>query len=366
MLFSFYLLFIKTYTINYQFIKTLALFYFLLLNVLNIFLEKFKKNKLSMSIKRWWEDVSHNRELQIGGSNLFTITTETKSRCKKFNCSQHTFNISFNDIEKSFGDAQNEIQRLFTELHDKFLNLMGPKDYIRIVFFHNEFDRPVGYPFMNKNQLETTDLQSTFENVIQSYKQVQINEDNSLTAAIIIAKMPSGGAGSKTKNQNKHKKQQDYFDDSVHTISVENTDNRCLLKSIIIAIAVYDNDKNKIKQLSKPNSLLLHKQAIKISKICGVKNYPCGLEEVKKFEAYFRDYQIMIIQNDGKFVKEPIYLGHPNKKHIYISYTGTHYNVIKSIKRFFRNVYYCHQCKIGYNNLGLHLCKMTCSLCKRG
>ncbi len=100
---------------------------------------------------------------------------------------------------------------------------MGPKDYIRIVFFHNEFDRPVGYPFMNKSQLETTDLQSTFENVIQSYKQVQVNEDNSLRAAIIIAKMPSGGAGFKTKNQNRYKKQQDYFDDSVHTICVENT-----------------------------------------------------------------------------------------------------------------------------------------------
>jgi len=243
---------------------------------------------------------------------------------------------------------------------------MGPKDYIRIVFFHNDFDRPVGYPFMNKIQLKTTDLQSTFENVTQSYKQVQINEDNSLTASIIIAKMPSGSGGTKTKNQNNHKNQQAFFDQSKHTITVQNTDNRCLLKSIIISIAVYDGDQKKLKQLLRQNSPFLHKEAIKVSKICGVGDYPCGIQEVKKFEAYFRDYQIMIIQNDGKFIKEPVYIGHPNKKHIYISYTGTYYNVIKSIKRFYRMAYFCHNCKIGYSNIGNHLCKSSCTLCKRG
>ncbi len=305
-------------------------------------------------------------ELQTGGSSLFTIASEADSHCKKFKCSQHTYKIRFNNIEKSFGDAQNEIQRLFTQLHDKFLNMMGPKDYIRIVFFHNDFDRPVGYPFMIKNQLETTDLQSTFDNVTQSYKQVQINEENTLTASIIIAKMPNGSGGTKTKIQSNYKNQQAFFDDSKHTIIVQNTDNRCLLKSIIIAMAVYDNEIKKIKQFLRPNSLLLHRQAIKVSKICGVGDYPCGLEEVKKFEAYFRDFQIMIIQNDGKFVKEPIYLGHPNKKHIYISYTGKHYNVIKSIKRFFRKTYFCHHCKLAYSNIGDHLCKSSCTYCKRG
>ena len=71
-----------------------------------------------MSIKRWWKDKTSKP--QIGRSNLFNMTTETTSRCKKFNCPQHTYNIRFNNIEKSFGDAQFEIQRLFTDLHEKF------------------------------------------------------------------------------------------------------------------------------------------------------------------------------------------------------------------------------------------------------
>ncbi len=200
------------------------------------------------------EDKHNDKQLQIGGNNSFTISSENNSYCKKFKCAQHTYKIRFNNIEKSFGNAQNEIQSLFTQLHNKFVSMMGPKDYIRIVFFHNDFDRPVGYPFMNKIQLKTTDLQSTFENVTQSYKQVQINEDNSLTASIIIAKMPSGSGGTKTKNQNNHKNQQAFFDQSKHTITVQNTDNRCLLKSIIISIAVYDGGEKKLKQLLRQNS----------------------------------------------------------------------------------------------------------------
>ena len=151
--------------------------------------------------------------------------------------------------------------------------------------------------------------------------------------------MPSWGYGYKAKNQNSYESQQDYFDDSIHTTSVRNTDNCCLLKSIIIAIAVFEGDKKKIKQLAKTNSLHLHTQDLKISKICGVGDYPCGLEKVKKL--IFGVFKIMIIQNDRKFIKEPLYLGHPNTNHIYISYTWAHFNVIKSIKRFFRKVYFC-------------------------
>jgi len=114
-----------------------------------------------MSIKRWWEDASQNKELQIGGSNLFIITTETHSRCKKFNCSQHTLNIYF----------------LW---------------YRKVIWWCPMKFRDYWFNF-TKN------------------------------FSIIIAKMPTGGAGFKTKNQNSYIKQQGYFDDSVHTICVENT-----------------------------------------------------------------------------------------------------------------------------------------------
>jgi len=64
------------------------------------------------------EDKHNDKQLQIGGNNSFTISSENNSYCKKFKCAQHTYKIRFNNIEKSFGDAQNEIQSLFTQLHN--------------------------------------------------------------------------------------------------------------------------------------------------------------------------------------------------------------------------------------------------------
>ena len=64
---------------------------------------------------------------------------------------------------------------MFIDLHTKFENLMSDQDYIRVTFMHEEFDRPVGYPFMSKKTLMSTNLQHTFESVIQSYRNIEIN-----------------------------------------------------------------------------------------------------------------------------------------------------------------------------------------------
>ena len=139
---------------------------------------------MSNNIQRWWEE---NYVPQMGGSNnLYNISSTLDGRCAKFNCEQKTFNIKFNDVRKTFGQAQSEITQLFVDLHTKFANMMSPKDYIRVTFMHQEFDRPIGYPFMNKNTLMSTNLQHTFENVIQSYKTIEMNAHNELKAMVVI------------------------------------------------------------------------------------------------------------------------------------------------------------------------------------
>ncbi len=82
-----------------------------------------------------------------------------------------------------------------------------------------------------------------------------------------------------------------------------------------------------------------------------IKNKPCGIDDARKLEVYFKNYQITIINKVGKFNKVPLYAGKRNKKHIYLSYTDSHYNVIKSIKRFYNRSYYRSYCLVSYNNL---------------
>ena len=112
-------------------------------------------------------------------------------------------------------------------------------------------------------------------------------------------------------------------------------------------------------------STLINTIVAKVVKKLQIQNKQCGLMEMKKLEAYYRDYQLTVINNDGRLNKEPIFIGEKNVKFIYISYTGSHYNVIKSMAVFLHKSIYCNYCKIGYNNRDEHRCATLCKSCNR-
>lgn len=310
-------------------------------------------------INRYTTDYIAN-QINQSGKNIYNIVSSSSSNCKKFNCSQHTYDINFPDVDKTFEEAHEEINQLFTDLHNKFTDLMGSKDYIRLVFFHDDFDRPVGYKFLSFDNFVNHDLRQTFQSVVQSYRNITFNRENSLRAHVIIAHTPSGGSGSfLAKNFSGQQELNKYCNRFIYPIN--NRDNRCLAKAIIMAIKLYSTEKCQ-KKLTKIQNNLLHQQAIKINKKLSISNKPCGIEDIRKYEIYFKEYQIMVFEGSSRY-GEPIYLGPKNKKHIYISYTGSHYNVITSMKRFLRYGYYCHHCKIGYSNKGYHTCANICGMC---
>lgn len=81
-------------------------------------------------------------------------------------------------------------------------------------------------------------------------------------------------------------------------------------------------------------------------------------------EVYFKNYQIIILDNDGK-LSDPIYTGRPNLYQFYICYTGSHYNVIKYIKKALNFIYLCPMCQIKTRNIPDHFCKYNCKMCNR-
>ena len=72
-----------------------------------------------------------NHIQQSGGSNeLFSIINTQDKHCKQFNCTQLEYDIKFNNISKSFEQANNELDNLFDKLQKAFLSKMGNKDKI--------------------------------------------------------------------------------------------------------------------------------------------------------------------------------------------------------------------------------------------
>ena len=277
--------------------------------------------------------------------------------------------ISFNECDKNFSQAKDEITNLFTEIHSKMNSLMNPNDKIRITFFHDDFKEPIEYEFMSKDTLNKTNSQSKFESVIQSYREIKLNLNDSLKALIVVAHTPSGSGRPSSKISYLFRNQQDYLSSRKYIIPIENNDNFCAARAVLIAVeySKIDNNKNKEHNANMSKHKVNNSQALKkLIKKCKFKNKPMGIEEFKKLEVYLKDYQITVINEDGKRDnKKPIFVGTPNKYNIYLSYTGSHYNVINNIKAFYNKSYYCHDCKIPYQNRNDHFCSKSCIYCNR-
>jgi hypothetical protein len=177
-----------------------------------------------------------------------------------FNCEQHNIKINFGNSSKTFYQAQNDITDLFVELHSKLLNNMRTNDLIRLVFFHSDFkEGPIRYPFMTKETFQSVNLLNNFNSVVQSYREIKINENQNMHGTAIIAHLPSGSGRNSFKNKD-YKNQQDFLNNCTRSIiPIENNDNLCGLRSVIIAIAAYERDE-QLNLLLQRNSIILNKR----------------------------------------------------------------------------------------------------------
>ena len=264
---------------------------------------------------------------------------------------------------------------------------MSKYDKIRIVFFHSELkvEGCIDLPFVLRDDFTAELLMAAFECVMQSYEIAYINSDDIFTANVQIAKMPSGKAkpGYIKPGQGAKKKQkryvpvvklnnkviidlsrdtiQEYCNKKSSIIKVINDDNMCLLRSILIAIAELNNESYKLTYRKQKDPLMKTHLRLIRSKL----NLPedgCGIPEIMKIEAFFEDYCITLI--DGHSKSKYYYKGPPKERFIYILYTRSHYNVIKSMPAYLDTSYYCNHCNVGYSNMDGHNCPELCKTCK--
>ncbi|CAF1019448.1 unnamed protein product [Brachionus calyciflorus] len=215
-------------------------------------LENFNNNAQNHAESLRNLDDNFTPNIQNGG-DLNHFITQTKSvHNNKFNSTLTTYKIGFSQNMSSFAAAFDEIKLAFENLTNEFSSRMGLHDKIRIVLYHDSFERPISIQFMKKSDMTAQVLIESFERVAQSHKEVQLNENNNLTAHVIIARLP---AGSGRKIVNVKKRQAPYikikdrvkseptnefqtFCENKHfMIPVYNNDNLCALRAILIGKA---------------------------------------------------------------------------------------------------------------------------------
>ena len=122
----------------------------------------------------------------------FSVNQLARNNNPEFGLDAMLYSIEYPDNLQTFEEAQDEIQRMLTEIHMIFTSTMRKSDKIRVAFFHTDFFTCIDLPFLKREHFTVKLLIDSFENVIQSYKDIIVNNNNTFTANVQIQRMPSG------------------------------------------------------------------------------------------------------------------------------------------------------------------------------
>jgi hypothetical protein len=110
---------------------------------------------------------------------------------------------------------------------------------------------------------------------------------------LIHIEMPNGGTGTKRSEINFEK----HLAKKVSIIRIQNTDDICLARALVVAKAKIENDSRyyHIKDYRRP---LQARLARDLHQKARVEIGSCGLDEVKLFQTCLSDYQINIVSKE--------------------------------------------------------------------
>ena len=189
-------------------------------------------------------------------------------------------------------------------------------DKVRIVIEHPGIpNQPISMPYMRHDEMNVQLILTAIALVAQSHKDLKLDEFMRITTSRI--EMPVGG-----------KNIEDYISDLRSCIKINNSDNLCLLRAVVVACAAYewkheiDKDRKKkleiiYVQLRRPgNNNIQTAAANQLQMQLNLGNGPYELDVIPIIETY-KDIQITVI-GDVSYNFKCIYKGQPNTKHIFL------------------------------------------------
>ena len=175
---------------------------------------------------------------------LFQIEETYRRTIDAFQIEEILYRISFNDINETFEQASNRIHEIFDALLDKILALTNSRDKISINFFHDNLAIPISIPFIRADEINLSLIVDTFDNVIQSYKEETVNENNSFHARVQIQKIPQGsGRAFKINKLSKKEENAKYWEkNSTKTKKVKRLNTKSAKSNQIVKIPVKNDN----------------------------------------------------------------------------------------------------------------------------
>jgi hypothetical protein len=323
-----------------------------------------------------------SQEQQRGGNPNYSLIKTTEKVNNNFGLQQTTFTFSIdnNQLQRSLFEAETNFNEFIVSFYENHIRTLSNNCKIKLLITHPSFDIPINTNYIIKSQFTPEIIHKQLYNVVQSRKRTQklLLTDNDIMQIILSVAYTINGSGKRKVpleeilNTNyisykKTKSLRDHCNRMPYMIAIKE-DNYCLIRSILLGKLYHENveEFNKRKKLGDILfTRQVQKYAIKLD--LPDRDYGLDLDHTRIIEADI-GYQIIMYQNKSKN-ESPIYWNRDKNhlKKIYIHYNSHehHFSLIKHIRSFFGNNYFCESCQQIYYNINSHYCAATCESCRR-
>ena len=297
------------------------------------------------------------------GEEYYTLESTKKYYSKKFRMTATDHKIRFNNVlaERDLLQSHESTMKIFHHLLEDVTWDMDPNDKVRFILRSEQLDTPISLPFMEVRRLTTERVFSQIERVIQSNQEFRLND--TVTIDINHVKTPQGSGKSRVKRTKLNIRE--YLKDKKSIICINNKDDLCLARALAVSIARIENDP-KYAQIRNSNRPLQREKAFDLHESANVPLGPCGIDEVKLFQNYLTNYQIIVVSgdHDNCIIYPPQPPDTQEKPTINLYFHNNHFDVITSIPGFLNKTYFCYRCHKAYSNTTDHVCPAMCGSCR--
>ena len=293
--------------------------------------------------------------------DYYQIKPVREHHSQKFNMTAKNYGVRFNNVLDNVDllESRKRTYGIFDHLIRDVTEGKNPSDQVRFVLSSNQLQTPIAIPFCSLEELTTEKVLSHVEKVVQSNEEFRLN--NTVNIDVIRVEMPHGSGRFKRTTLNIR----DYLKKKKCVILINNRDNLCLARALVVSIARIEKDP-RYRGMSQGNGIQ-RERAFDLHEAANVPLGPCGLKEVDLFQQYLVNYQIIVVSGDqdNAIIYPPQPRTNPNpEKSIYLYYQANHFDVISSLPAFLNTSYFCHACHKGYDVTTDHLCDGMCHSCR--
>ena len=295
--------------------------------------------------------------------DYYQIKPIRKQHSQKFNMTAKNYGVRFNNVLDNVDllESRKRTYGIFDHLIKDVTEGMNPNDQVRFVLSSNQLQTPITIPFCSLEERTTEKVLSHVEKVVQSNEEFRLN--NTVNIDVIRVEMPQGSGRIRRCDIVNIR---DYLKKKQSVITINNKDNLCLARALVVSIARIEQDP-RFGWIRRPESAAQRERAFDLHEAANVPLGPCGLNEVELFQQYLVNYQIIVVSGDQNnhiiYPYQPPANPNPEKS-IYLYYQANHFDVITTLPGFLARSYFCLTCHKPYDHTTDHLCDGMCRMCR--